>query len=158
MKLPSAKRVQGNTSIMWFHQLMFLIYTDDADRNKMTYDTEWWEKTQPFFRNPLITSQSTHPFQPWFPGYAFNYRISVNLQGWYDDYNAPLCLISDPGRTPFVAPFWNWKYLPADIAGNEIQAFLVDGKLPILFVDGHVETMTPQEYMDRKLNEMPRKP
>jgi prepilin-type processing-associated H-X9-DG protein len=30
-----------------------------------------------------------------------------------------------------------------------------DGKIPVLFVDGHVEVMTPDDYLTRKLYEVP---
>ena len=35
---------------------------------------------------------------------------------------------------------------------------LVDGKMPIMFVDGHVEVMTPAEYVQRELYLMPLPP
>jgi prepilin-type processing-associated H-X9-DG protein len=38
-----------------------------------------------------------------------------------------------------------------------MKDFLIDGKVPILFVDGHVETISPKDYMARKLDDLPRK-
>lgn len=36
-----------------------------------------------------------------------------------------------------------------------LKDFLHQGKFPILFVDGHVEAVSPSEYLERKLYLVP---
>ena len=67
---------------------------------------------------------------------------------------------SDPNRTPIVAPADNYfyRYDEAQISELEtgtVSRWLVDGNLPILFLDGHVEPVKPAQYIERRLHEMP---
>lgn len=38
------------------------------------------------------------------------------------------------------------------------KSLLTDGKVPVLFVDGHVESITPSDYVKRNLGTMPKRP
>jgi prepilin-type N-terminal cleavage/methylation domain-containing protein/prepilin-type processing-associated H-X9-DG protein len=157
--LPTArneiKNEDGSTTHVHWHQSLLAHLYPDVDASEFN-DEKWWEQNKPFFRNPLMTADTKpNPFKPWFPGYAINMQISYNLFGSYDWSAAEgspqtrgihLSMIRDPARTPFVAPRWDWHYSAADLLNPAIKQFLVDEKLPILFVDGHVESMTPNEY------------
>jgi prepilin-type N-terminal cleavage/methylation domain-containing protein/prepilin-type processing-associated H-X9-DG protein len=158
MKLPPMQKIMENAgNIMWFHQLMFQAYPNEEDHQKLTWDKKWWEANKPFMRNPAMTEKSRPPFAAWFPGYAVNERINVNLRGWDDGFSAPIASISEPARTPYAIPWWNWRYSPANLESPDLNQFLNDEKLAVLFVDGHVEAIKPSDYSERKLNEMPRK-
>lgn len=162
MKLPALvvpSDPPGTTDeVLWHEGLLFLAYPD-VDKAKIKWDTLWWNANKPFMRNPLMTTTSKpKPFKPWFNGYSYNYRITANLGGYNESFRPSLASIADPARTPFVVPYWNTRYSPADVSGTDMKAFLVDNKMSVLFVDGHVENMTPAEYLSRKLDEMPRKP
>jgi len=162
MKLPALvlPSVPAGTTaeVLWHEGLLFLTYPD-VDKSKIKWDTAWWNTNNPFMRNPVMTATSKpKPFKPWFNGYSYNYRITANLGAYSESFMPALASISDPARTPFVVPFWNTRYSPADVAGADMKSFLVDNKMSVLFVDGHVENMTPSEYLSRKLDEMPRKP
>jgi prepilin-type processing-associated H-X9-DG protein len=68
--------------------------------------------------------------------------------------------LADPGRTPLVAPcdnfFFRYDTEQLKTFGNStLKDFLSNGKLPVLFVDGHVETISPSEYEERKLYLVP---
>lgn len=144
--------------VLWHEALLFLAYPD-VDKTKIKWDTSWWDANKPFLRNPLMTATSKpKAFKPWFNGYSYNYRITANLGGFSESFSPPLTSITDPARTPFVVPFWNTRYTPADVAGADMKSFLVDNKMSVLFVDGHIEAMTTREYLSRKLDEMPKKP
>lgn len=155
----------GTTHVHWHQSLLAQIYPDIEASN--FNDRKWWELNKPFLRNPLMTD-STKPlaFAPWFPGYSYNMQINYNLTGsfdWNADGGGPqtkgisVSKINEPARTPLVGTRADWHYSGDDLAKAEVKHFLVDGKLPILFVDGHVETMTQREYVARKLKDMPRK-
>ena len=103
------------------------------------------------------------------PGYAFNEMIAENLaaaKGSVPDHselvaiNVPLAALADPGRTPLIAPCDNYfyRYDSGEINGfksGTLKELLSDGKFPVLFVDGHIEVMTPEDYLKRKLSEIP---
>jgi prepilin-type N-terminal cleavage/methylation domain-containing protein/prepilin-type processing-associated H-X9-DG protein len=155
----------GTTHVHWHQSLLAQIYPDVEP--SLFNDRKWWDLNKPFLRNPLMTD-STKPlaFQPWFPGYSYNMGINYNLTG-SSDWNANgggtqtkginISKINEPARTPLVGTRGDWHYSGDDLVQAEVKNFLVDGKLPILFVDGHVETMTQREYTARKLKDMPKK-
>ncbi len=158
----------GFDQLHWHETVMLQLYPD-TDLNQIHNDS-WWEATKPIMRNPLCTAK-TKPwaFTWWNPGYAMNVQISENLGkssgdwsaggGGGQAYQVPLSSIPEPGRTPIVAQRGDWHYTftPDQIKDENLTAFLVDGKMPILFVDGHVETMKLTEYTSRELYKMPKK-
>ena len=149
------KNPNGSTSDLHWHQALLAQIYPDQDASVFNQE-KWWLTNKPFFWNPLMTAKSKpNAFTPWYPGYAFNMQISYNLTGSYDwnaEAGAPqaekinISRIPDPSRTPLVAPRHDWHYTANDLLDKTIKQFLVDEKLPILFIDGHVESMTPNEY------------
>jgi prepilin-type N-terminal cleavage/methylation domain-containing protein/prepilin-type processing-associated H-X9-DG protein len=100
------------------------------------------------------------------PGYAINEMIPENLAlastGMVPAHNellgvsVPLAAIADPGRTPLIAPCDNFffRYDEAQLSefrSGTFKELLSDGKVPVLFVDGHIEAISPSEYLERKL-------
>lgn len=129
-------------------------------------DKKWWETTKPFAQNPLFTTWS-----PEAPGYSMNAMIAENVEAAKEEGNSadpltisvPFAAIPEPARTPLISPGTLISYR-FDTEGeiNQFQKgaakeLLVEDRLPILFVDGHVESLTPKEYMNRELYMMPRK-
>jgi len=162
LKIPALKAASTPAGtadeVLWHEALLFLAYPD-VNRAKIKWDIPWWEANKPFMWNPVMTATSKpKKFSPWFNGYAYNYQITARLGGWNDSISPNLASFSDPSRTPFVVPFWNTRYSPADVSGNDMKSFLTDNKMSVLFVDGHVETMTTREYFSRKLDDMPKRP
>jgi len=39
-----------------------------------------------------------------------------------------------------------------------MKSFLIEDKMPVLFIDGHVENMTTREYLSKRLDDMPKRP
>lgn len=150
---------------IWHVALLKMMYPDVEDPSKFAWDSKLWEQTKPVFHNPLMTKTSKPTFAPWRPGYGINRGIIDNLDGAGSDYltgskTRPIALarIPEPSRTPIVAPHSDWFFTPTTFAKTDrMKPFLVDGKFPVLFADGHVETMPPQEYIDRKLASMPKR-
>lgn len=150
---------------IWHVALLKMMYPDVQDPSKFAWDSKLWDQTKPIFRNPLLTATSKPRFTPWTPGYGINEGINVLLFGWGEDYLSgsktkliPIGLIPEPSRTPIVAPAASHRFYANTYAKvDAMKPFLVDGKFPVLFVDGHVESMPPAEYISRKLSDMPRK-
>ncbi len=168
--LPAIKAItvdaEGNREETdWYIALLKMTYPD-VERPLLS-STGWWESTKPILRNPLLENSR---FKPWFPGYAMNISLSRNLfpgsSGEFgsgdgpDSRGIPLSRIPDPARTPVVSTTRNWFYNAANLTALTTpssldKSLLVDDKVPVLFVDGHVESMTPQEYVTRRLGTMP---
>ena len=172
-KLPPARAdvPDGNgsyTQLHWFEAMMYTLYPDLKE--EQLHDDKWWESSKPLLRNPLCNAK-TKPWAWtwWNPGYAINRQIVDNLGlssgDWSPGRNGPqsisipLSMIPEPARTPIVAPRgdWHFTYSSSEIKEAGLKGFLVDGKVPILFVDGHVETMPLNEYTRRKLTNVPAK-
>lgn len=144
--------------VIWHEALLYLAFPD-VDKSKIKWGVSWWNSTRPFMRNPVMTATSKpRAFSPWFCGYAYNYQITARLGAYNESFSPSLGAFSDPARTPLVVPFSNRFYKASDLTGADMKSFLVDNKMPVLFVDGHVETMPPSEYLSRKLDDQPRKP
>jgi prepilin-type N-terminal cleavage/methylation domain-containing protein/prepilin-type processing-associated H-X9-DG protein len=157
----------GFTQLHWHEVVMQQAYPDTS--TKLLRDNQWWISNKPFLRNPLCNEKSKEwPFAWWNPGYAMNLRIARNLgMVRSEDWGAgregpqtsgvPMAAISQPETTPIIAPRGNWHYdfTPDQIKDPNLVPFMLNGKMPILFVDGHVETMKLQEYVDRRLHLMP---
>ena len=170
MMLPAAEdnevTVDGSTTpaqLKWTEVCLHLLFPEVA----VTEFTAkpWWEKNKPFLRNPLHKGWS-----PATPGYAMNKMMAENVDAARETptgtdslkLKVPLASISEPARTPWIAPGIDYHY-QLSTAGDATafksgasQDLLVDGKFSVLFVDGHVETLTPADYVSRKLYELPR--
>ena len=178
MKLPPAENKNhslpdGSTvEIRWSEVCLEQLYPGtDFERFQ---EKVWWEQNKPILRNPLFKESATpRGWEPRNPGYAFNLMISENLAILRDGASlaqdellatsVSLASIAEPERTPMIAPCDNFFYRYDE---NQLEEFedeetslfglLSDGKIPILFVDGHLESLTPKEYLTRELFMLPR--
>lgn len=128
---------------------------------------KWWNSNKPFLVNPLwkLPSNGRIP-KPWCSGYALNGQIVTNLgpqrapwpphATWYAQVPFQLAAISEQSRVPIVAPWDDYHYTSIKKDSSNIKQFTTDGKLPILFIDGHVETITPKDYEARRLHLLPK--
>jgi prepilin-type N-terminal cleavage/methylation domain-containing protein/prepilin-type processing-associated H-X9-DG protein len=173
MKLPAALgpvlQPDGTTKdLQWNEMCLASLYPDSAPADFKT--KEWWDKNKVFLRNPMFGADAKpRGWAPLNPGYALNEMIPENLaaaKGPIPTHDilltirVPLAALGDPGRTPLIAPCDNFffRYDAAEIAGfksGTLADLTTDGKIPVLFVDGHVEVMTPDDYLTRKLFEVP---
>ncbi|RYD22267.1 MAG: prepilin-type N-terminal cleavage/methylation domain-containing protein [Verrucomicrobiaceae bacterium] len=164
-KLPPPRGEDSSGNEVHWHQALLALTYPDVDTSKFN-DKEWWNNNNPFLKNPLMKAKSKpNAFEPWFPGYAMNREIATNLgldngdwgkgKGGPQTQGIPLGSISDTARTPVVVPRYDWHYIGQDLVKTDMEFLLVEGKLPVLFVDGHAESMRPQEYLDRHLDQAP---
>jgi prepilin-type N-terminal cleavage/methylation domain-containing protein/prepilin-type processing-associated H-X9-DG protein len=129
---------------------------------------EWWAANKKtVLRNPLfLETAKPRGWTPLNPGYAMNLMIPENLAiasgGPVPSQNdllatsVPIAAIEEPSRAPLIAPCDNYffRYEEADLVGfksGTLKSLMTEGKIPILFVDGHVESVSPSEYLERKL-------
>jgi prepilin-type processing-associated H-X9-DG protein len=172
MKLPAAKGTtqlaNGTTAdLQWNEACLIMIYPDSRIEDFKT--VQWWESSKSFLRNPMFKDNAG--WAPLNPGYAMNVKVAENLAATQGPaasadpltVNLALANIPDQGRTPIAAPNTNWTYRydsgeTAKFERDPAKELLSDGKVPILFVDGHVESMTPKEYRDKGLDQMPLPP
>ena len=170
MKLPPAKApaTQPNGTVVdeqWHEACLALLFPQTPPAEFKT--PAWWKANKTFIRNPMLKETALPGgWTPLNPGYAMNEMIAENLAlatgGALPTHDAllaistPLAALGDPQRTPLIAPFnqFTFRYDAAEISSFKsapLMDLLSDGKVPVLFVDGHIETMTPDEYLLRQL-------
>jgi prepilin-type N-terminal cleavage/methylation domain-containing protein/prepilin-type processing-associated H-X9-DG protein len=170
MKLPPAKgpitQSDGTTvDVQWNEVCLALLYPDTPPADFKT--RAWWEDNKVVLNNPLFKETATpRGWSPLNSGYAMNEMIPENLAlastGTVPAHtelllvSVPLAAIADPGRTPLIAPSDNFffRYDESQLSefkSGTLKELLSDGKIPVLFVDGHIETISPSEYLERKL-------
>ncbi len=170
MKLPpikgSATQPDGTiVDLQWNEICLALLYPETPPADFKT--KAWWEKNKTVLRNPLFLESATpRGWSPLNPGYALNEMIPENLAlastGTVPSHtdllavSVPLAAIADPGRTPLIAPCDNFffRYDEAQLnafSSGTLKELLSDGKFPVLFVDGHIESISPTEYREREL-------
>ncbi|MDX1681300.1 MAG: type II secretion system protein [Akkermansiaceae bacterium] len=157
---------------LWHEIILSMMFeTTDPARFK---EESFWDSQELFLENPLFSeSASPRGFGPLNPGYGYNLMLPENYrtseanpagdEATLERTLVPMAYISDPTRTPIVAPADNYYYRYDEAQIDEfetgtIRGFLVEGRFPVLFIDGHIENVTPQEYLDRRLDEMPLDP
>ncbi len=171
MKLPAAKgpAVQSDgvaANLQWNQVCLAMLFPDTkpTDLNSKV----WWDKNKTMFKNPLFKASTFLN-----PGYGMNQMIPENIATAAGGAvpaldvllatQVPLAAVSEPHRTPLIAPFNNYyfRFDAAELRGFKtppLSNLLSDDKMPILFLDGHVESLTPSEYTSRQLSEMPKAP
>ncbi len=155
-----AEDSEAEKETYWFAYLQQEINGDELVR----YTTDkWWLTNNSPFINPLFPKKSIKANAV---GYAMNGLLATNLAESRDEKLDPddakytpvsLAAIREPERTPIVMPHWSWSYKCDLREANDkkFEPFLVNNRLPVLFVDGHVETLSPKEYAKRKLDKAP---
>lgn len=174
MKLPAAKGPvtlnDGSTADRQWHEIcLALLFPETPPADFKT--AAWWKNNKTILRNPLFKETATpRGWAPLNPGYALNQMIPENLAlastGVIPSHaelltiSVPLAALGDPARTPVVAPCDNFFFRYdatqlAEFKSGTLKDLLSEGKIPVLFVDGHVEAISPSEYLDKKLFQVP---
>lgn len=161
--LPETVSTKKNGSLHW-HQALHALTTPDLTIDQVK-SYNYWNNSNPLIKNPLYKEPVGNlKLAPWCPGFGMNTRIVDNLKlpvdypngEWQANRAIPLAAIGDPSRTPLVAPAPDYHYGTIKDKDSRMTQFLINKQLPVLFVDGHVETIAPKEYEARKLHLMPR--
>ncbi len=173
-KLPpiraEVKFPDGSTGEQYWHEACLALMYPNTALSEFKSQV-WWDNNKTIFRNPLLKKNSKpRGFSPTSPGFGMNEMIAENIAisttgsapGHLQNIavSVPLAAIPDPGRTPIVAPSDTYYYRYDDAQISQFQRgtlkeLSTDGKVPILFLDGHAEAMTPKEYRARNLSKIP---
>ncbi len=160
--LTPASENEEKDDIYWF------TYLEQQTSGKSIEDLlkdQYWKQTKTSdFVNPTIPKKNLKHNSV---GYAMNGQLATNVALTRDEDLDPelalttpvnLLTIRNPEKTPIVRPHWTWSYTgdKKEGADKKLLPFLAGGTLPVLFLDGHVETMTPVAYVSRGLHETPK--
>jgi prepilin-type N-terminal cleavage/methylation domain-containing protein/prepilin-type processing-associated H-X9-DG protein len=171
------------TNLYWHQAIMAQLRPENFDQ--ILSDNKWWATNDVIAKNPLMDKRkSGGSFDIKKPGYGINHAIRTNFAkspsmfngsgaqdgNFIDAQKIPLSWFSEPARTPLIIPHDNWdtdRFLNGSTLANvsTSKQFMVDGKLNILFVDGHCEeirfldgkekSLPISEYAKKNLDKMP---
>jgi prepilin-type processing-associated H-X9-DG protein len=172
-KLPAIRGIatlpDGTTSEQYWHEACIALMFPDTELSQFK-SMNWWKTNKTIFRNPLLKDNAMpRGFSPTTPGFAMNEMVSENLTrltGGTPSHDenlintVALASVPDPARTPIVAPSDNYfyRYDDAELGGFQkgtLKDLLIEEKVTVLFLDGHVESISPKDYSARKLSKMP---
>lgn len=151
----SVRLPDGTVEYLQWNELCLMLLYPESELSTMKNST-WWNTNKVILKNPMYKDS-----KPLTPGYAMNEMLAINIDESNDLTTAiPMSLIRDSSRAPLIAPYtdFHYKFDSGEVSSfdNSPQADLLsEGKLPVVFLDGHLETMTPKQYVDRKLDEQP---
>lgn len=176
-RLPPLRSFDSATNLnLHWNQLAASELLKNVPVNTIITDRSWWLRTNPIVRNPMLPDERVEAYST---GYAMNLFVSenhyrqANPPSWegYLRHMTPLTALREPARTPLLVPHWNW-HTGDLLSGTQLanpdltKDLLINGKLNVVFVDGHAEMLrfaTPSgaplpvsEYAERELHLMPR--
>lgn len=169
--VPNPDGSSGTVDLHWHQAILLQLYPDNYEQ--ILSDREWWIRTDPIVKNPLFTEETNVPygsrFEPWYPGYALNHNIwertptpnpitpDMDPEWPTASKSIPIAWITDPARTPLMVSHFDWhtyQFLSGTALNYPKQnaQFLIDGKMNVLFVDGHSELL---RFVDSDGNALP---
>ena len=171
MKLPPVhgptKLPDGTQPILQWSETCLAVLFPNTELTEFKKKT-WWDTNKTPVRNPMFRDKDG--WSPQNPGFAMNAKLAENIATSRDApvpsdplaVSIPLATIDEPARAPLIAPNTTFTYVydsgeAAKFDKDPASTLLSAGQVPILFVDGHVESMTPREYSVKKLDLYPEK-
>jgi prepilin-type N-terminal cleavage/methylation domain-containing protein len=145
------------TNTQWPLLLLSLAYPDVEPKNLKS--TAWWKTNKPFMLNPgIINGLNSGKFQADKPGYGMNknfcytYNESNNDINWVPGKNGAQSVgvqvskVKRPSRTPVFGPAPDFLFDGTTLELPTMKPLIVEGKIPLMFVDGHIETIPTKSY------------
>ena len=157
-------RPDGSTETVHWHQHLLSLANEGVSMDVIKSQS-WWNNGDPFIANRLFKNPSSgRTLKPWCPGFGMNTApvtilnlpVAYSEGEWQGNARLPLARITDPARLPIITPRDDYHYSTVKAGDPGLVQFLVGGKLPVLFVDGHIENIAPKEYEARKLHLQPK--
>ncbi|WAC20481.1 type II secretion system protein [Luteolibacter sp. SL250] len=157
-----ASENEEKDDIYWFTYLEE--QTSGKTLDELLKDGYWKQTKSSDFVNPTIPKKDLKHDSV---GYAMNGALATNIAlNRGEDLDPELALttpvnlltVRNPERTPIIRPHWTWSYKgdKAEASDKKLLPYLAGGTLPVLYLDGHVETMTPVAYTTKGLHEVPK--
>jgi len=158
---PATDNEGAGRDAYWHVVLQHEVSGQDIDRY---LNDRWWKENKSIFINPL---HPTKDIKAKSVGYAMNAALGANIaRARGEDLSIEeskitginLNTVREPERSPVVVPHWEWFYTLDSSESNspKFEPYLVNDRIPVLFLDGHIETMTLRDYKKRDLDKMPK--
>lgn len=108
--------------------------------------------------NPTINGVNSANFKADKPGFGMNknfpytYNESNNDINWVpgkggaQSVGVMVSRVKRPSRTPVFGPAPDFLFDGNVFKIDAMQPLIVDGKVPLMFVDGHIETVQTKDY------------
>lgn len=164
------RQADDSTAEMIWHEVMLSMLYEDIDPAQFKTE-EWWKSNKSFLQNPLFRpGDKPRGWAPLNPGYGYNLKLpenyqlaastSTSSQADPESFAVPLAALTEPTRTPIIAPCDNYYYRYdesqiAEFTTGTLANFLTEDQFPVLFLGGNIEMMRPKDYINRKLHQMP---
>lgn len=160
-KLPAA---YSKTTRLHWHQALHVLMSPELTVDQVK-STSYWNNKNPLIKNPLYKKPVANldPKSPWVPGYGMNTNLVENTGtpvdysagNWQGNSDVSMSKIGNLAKTPIIAPAPDWQYGTIKNKDPRMEQFIINNQIPILFADGHVESIAPRDYEARKLHLMP---
>jgi len=159
--ITSAEESEEKQDTPWVY---YLEQMNSSKELEVYFKDKWWQDNKSsIYRNPLqpknkVSAKST--------GYAMNAALAYNIAVSRGEKLEPdeakyiatnLNAITDGTKVPIIIPHWGWSYTgdKKEMADKRFEPYLVNDRIAVLFLDSHVEVMTPKEYTSSGLNLYP---
>lgn len=147
-----------NPGLEWPIAIMSLAYPD-ATTNQIASDKNWWLTNKPFMYNPLKKDFYTQgTFNGAKNGFGMNTVLSDKLNDSQDTLGQPedkgpqskgvaISKIPRPARTTLFSISTDYGFTDSTFKQPACLPLIQDGKVPMMFVDGHIETVAVLNYV-----------
>ena len=158
---PASENENGGRDAYWYAVLQHEVSGEQLD----DYLTDrWWKENKSIFINPLHPKKDLKAKSV---GYAMNAALGTNIAltrgeelGIEESKTTGINLntVREPERSPVVIPHWDWFYTmdSGESGSKKFDPYIINDRIPVLFLDGHIETITLKEYKKRELDKMPK--
>ena len=152
---------EAKVETYWFMYLEQQVAGGELE--KYTTDSYWKGQNRSIFVNNM------HPVKDLkrtSTGFAMNVLLAKNVAlsrgeeldpEEYPYTTVNLATIKAPEKCAIVMPHWSYSYKCDQIesTNKRFAPYAVREKLPVLFLDGHIDPLTPKEYAKKKLDRYP---
>jgi prepilin-type N-terminal cleavage/methylation domain-containing protein len=121
-------------------------------------DRNWWKSNKPFMYNSLIINNlKTALFIPGKNGFSMNNMLGYKLnppgtwgepgQGGSQSKGVDISKIDRPSRTVLFSTAPDYHFNDTTFRQPACQPLINDGIVPMMFVDGHIESVAVKNYV-----------
>ena len=148
----------GNWAIGMDWPIALLIHAYPQATVNQLKDRKWWVATKPFMYNSMIINNlKTDKFTPGKNGFGMNSMLGYKLNPpgtWGNpgdngsqSRGVDISKIDRPSRTVLFSTTPDYHFNNNTFTQPACLPLIVDGKVPMMFVDGHTETIAIRNYL-----------
>lgn len=153
-----AQDSKGNWSIGIDWTVAIMTYAYPQATVQQIQDKNWWLANKPFMANPLKKDfLTTSKFQAGKPGFGMNSMLGYKLnppgtwglpgEGGSQSQGVMISKIDRPSRTVLFSTTPDYHFNNNTFKDPACQSLIIDGKVPMMFVDGHIESVAVKSYV-----------